>query len=195
MLAGSPSSAFTGCKPFLLGISAQRRSPRSSAAVASADRVEPESGPLEQRDSSAVSEPVSGSQSTRSLKRDPQAKFPQYGEAYGGTYVVPSDIADWVNGAPRVRLRRPVDRQREQLADLAVLNDRLAGRAGWQIRRRVEFLRTRRRNWEQIYKQLASNDTATTLAMIEEANRKVLLRCAVLLAQPKKTCQCTTAQH
>lgn len=173
MLAGSPSTFLTGCKPLLPGLHAQRRSARSAAAVA-ADRPESELSGLEQRDPSAISETASGSQSTRTafLKRDPQAKFRQYGDSYGGTYIVP-DIADWVNGAPRVRLRRPVDRQREQLADLAVLNDRLAGRAGWQIRRRVEFLRTRRRNWEQIYKQLASNDTATTLAMIEEANRKV----------------------
>ncbi len=176
MLAGSPHPLLSSCNHCLVGLPSQRRAARSShTPAASSDRREPELAPAEQRSSSALGGPPAGSQRTctaAALNSDPEAKFRQYGEHYGGSHTVP-DLSDWMHGAPRVRLRRPVDRQRAQLADLAVLNDRLAGRAGWQIRQRVEFLRTRRRNWEQIYQQLACNDTATTLAMIEEANWKV----------------------
>ncbi len=42
-----------------------------------------------------------------------------------------------VSAAPRVRTRNSRDRQQEQLADLAVLNERLAGDAGlvrpWEV--------------------------------------------------------------
>ena len=42
-------------------------------------------------------------------------------------------------------------KQLEQLADLAVVNERLAGGSGSQARARVDFLRGRRRLWARVY--------------------------------------------
>jgi hypothetical protein len=59
-----------------------------------------------------------------------------------------------VEAAPRVRVRSAADKARDQLADLAVVNARLAGsdegRAA-EIRKRLDYLRRRRRNWEMVY--------------------------------------------
>ena len=41
------------------------------------------------------------------------------------------------------------------------------------VRRRVEYLKRRRRNWELVYQYLTSEDSLCTLETIEEANRKV----------------------
>lgn len=49
-----------------------------------------------------------------------------YGKHFGQGYF----LADLVDSVPRVRVRTSQDRARDQLADLAVLNERLAGRDG-----------------------------------------------------------------
>ena len=72
-----------------------------------------------------------------------------------------------------MRVRKPHDRQREQLAELAVLNERLAGNQSLAARRRIEWLKIRRKEWEQIYNYVTKHDAAVSLAIIEEANRKV----------------------
>jgi hypothetical protein len=41
--------------------------------------------------------------------------------------------------------------------------------------RRLEYLKTRRKHWEEIYNYVTKQDAAATLSMIEEANRKVLV--------------------
>ncbi|KAK9816649.1 hypothetical protein WJX72_003294 [[Myrmecia] bisecta] len=100
---------------------------------------------------------------------DPEARFKRFGKDSGGNFFLEAFQA-----APQVRLRSTEDRCRSQLADLTVLNERLAGRqTTWQIRTRLEYLKTRRRNWESIYEYVTKADASATLAMIEEANRKV----------------------
>jgi hypothetical protein len=81
---------------------------------------------------------------------------------------------EWLLEAPRVRLRTTRDRLLAQLGELAVLNERLAGNEARDARARIEFLQTRRRNWEQIFDYVTKQDVAATLAVIEEANKKVI---------------------
>lgn len=83
----------------------------------------------------------------------------------------------WWGGAPRVRVRKLDDRQREQLAELAILNERLAGNQSPAARRRIEWLKLRRKEWEQIYNYVTKRDAAVSLAMIEEANRQASCHC------------------
>ena len=67
------------------------------------------------------------------------------------------------------------DRQHMLLAELTVVNERLNGKNVVAVRNKVEFLRTRRRLWEQIYNYVMKGDADATLAAIEDANRKVWL--------------------
>lgn len=95
----------------------------------------------------------------------------RYGKDYGGKYLV-----ELVNTAPRVRVRNSQDRAHKQLVDLAVLNERLAGDKGggpWEARKRLEYLTTRRLEWEHVYEYITKTDAAATLASIEEAYKKV----------------------
>ena len=84
---------------------------------------------------------------------------------------------DVVNSAPRIRVRRATDRARDQLADLAVLNERLRhlndAEEAVKARSRVEFLKRRRRIWSKVYEYVMSNDVECTLSAIEDANKKV----------------------
>ena len=61
-----------------------------------------------------------------------RAAICRFGKDFGGNYIV-----ELVSAAPRVRIRSSRDRQQDQLADLAVLNERLAGDAGlvrpWEV--------------------------------------------------------------
>ncbi len=63
--------------------------------------------------------------------------------------------------------------QIDQLADLAVLNARLAppGAPGTpdptEVRKRLEFLRTRRALWARVYEAVTRRDVAATLAVID----------------------------
>ena len=81
-------------------------------------------------------------------------------------------------------MRRAHDRALDQLADLAVLNKRLAlsgqshppGQAAEvaiEVRKRVDYLKRRRRNWELVYQYVTAEDALCTVETIEEANRKV----------------------
>lgn len=113
----------------------------------------------------------SGSQQTQDLPTDPEAKFRHYGPEFGGSHKM-----DWLDAVPRVRVRRTEDRQLDELLELAVLNERLSGNMpAWEARRRLEYLRLRRKNWERIYEYITKTDAVATLAAIEEASRKVHL--------------------
>lgn len=82
----------------------------------------------------------------------------------------------WFEAAPRVRVRNADTKQLEELVELAVLNERLSGRLEpWQARRKLEYLRTKRKNWERIFEYITSQDVEATLAAIEEANLKVCI--------------------
>ena len=81
-----------------------------------------------------------------------------------------------MDSVPRVRVRSALDKAMDQLADLAVVNERLAGSDEAQaaeIRNRLEYLKRRRRNWELVYQVVTRQEALCTLSAIEEANRKV----------------------
>ena len=97
---------------------------------------------------------------TEHLAVDPEAKFKRYGAHFGA--------------APRVRRRQSSDRQKALLAELALLNERLAGKESWEIRQKLEHLKSKRKTWEMIYQYVTKLDATATLARIEEASSKVL---------------------
>ena len=104
---------------------------------------------------------------------DPQARFQRYGKNFGGHKL----SMDWLESVPRVRVRSTGTRQLDELVELAVLNERLAGHLEpWQARRKLEYLRKERRNWERIFEYVTKQDAAATLTVIEEASRKVCRR-------------------
>jgi hypothetical protein len=126
------------------------------------------SGPSEPSSSSAPSS--SSTSSSGDAYSDPQAQFHRYGKQFGGGYRLSSQ---WLRDVPQVRVRRTTDRQRDQLADLAVLNAALAGEAPYETRKRLEYIKMRRRNWEEIFERVTRHETAATLSSIEECNRRV----------------------
>ena len=90
---------------------------------------------------------------------------------------------NWIESAPRLRVRTAADRARLQLADLAVLNERLAkldGASGAdqeevvKARKRVEFMKRSRKTWSKVYDYLMDNDVDCTVEAIEAANAKVM---------------------
>jgi hypothetical protein len=101
---------------------------------------------------------------------DPEAKFRRFGRNFGGGYRL---SADWLQDVPRVRVRRSEERAKDELLELAVLNERLAGNMEpWEARQRLEYLRMRRKNWEHVYDYVTKADVAATVALIEEASEK-----------------------
>lgn len=105
------------------------------------------------------------------LTEDPEAKFRRYGAHFGAKYSL--DLGQLVGNAPRVRRRNASDRQQNLLAELTVLNERLAGNESWEIRQKLEHLKCKRKNWALIYEYVTKQDAIATLARIEEANSKV----------------------
>lgn len=108
------------------------------------------------------------------LTEDPEAKFRRYGAHFGAKYSI--DLGQLVGNAPRVRRRNASDRQQNLLAELTVLNERLAGNESWEIRQKLEHLKSKRKTWALIYKYVTKQDAFATLARIEEANTKVCSR-------------------
>lgn len=105
------------------------------------------------------------------LTTDPEEKYRRYGSFFGKKYFL--DLGSVFGPWTRVKSRRTVDRQIDQLVDLAVVNERLAGRPAWEVRSRLEHLKKDRKNWEQIFEYVTKQEAVATLAVIEEANRKV----------------------
>lgn len=116
---------------------------------------------------------VSSSGSLGSIDVDPDALLrasPNSASRLFGFGMSP----EWLQGAPRVRVRDADARQLEELVELAVLNERLSGRLEpWQARRKLEYLRTKRTNWARIFEYITSQDVEATLAAIEDANLRV----------------------
>lgn len=109
------------------------------------------------------------------LASDPEAKFRRYGQHFGGAgFKVLEAGQQWMNSVPMVRVRTAENRKMEELLELAVLNERLSGSLQpWEVRKKLDYLRMRRKNWQRIYEYVTKQDTAATLAMIEDASRKV----------------------
>lgn len=100
-----------------------------------------------------------------------QAKFRRYGKWFGGGYKWNSD---WLQDVPRVRVRTAETRKMNEMLDLAVLNERLAGRlAPWEARSKLEYLKMRKKHWTKAYEYITKQEVTATLAVIEEAYRKV----------------------
>jgi chlorophyllide a oxygenase len=101
--------------------------------------------------------------------RDPESRFRRYGRDFGGNYLI-----ELVAGVTQMRVMRVSDRQKDQLADLAVLNERLSGAPRpWNARQRLEYLKKQREQWEAVYEYLVKTDAAATMESIEEAARNV----------------------
>ena len=82
----------------------------------------------------------------------------------------------WLTGAapvPRVRVRRAADRPLQQLADLAVLNERLEGNSPWEVRHKLDYFQKSKSKWEIICRDVVTGEAAATLRTLEEAQRKV----------------------
>jgi len=96
-------------------------------------------------------------------------------------------LKKFLNRAPRVRFRTKQDRRLNQLAELVVMNEKLRQ---WDLvnsgdfneeedvdviecRTKVEFLKTRKENWEAIYESVSSHETEATLADVERIDTKV----------------------
>ncbi|GAX84141.1 hypothetical protein CEUSTIGMA_g11564.t1 [Chlamydomonas eustigma] len=99
--------------------------------------------------------------------KDPDAKFKRYGNFFGGGYKWTSD---WLKDVPRVRVRTAESRKMNEMLDLAVLNERLAGNLEpWEARAKLEYLKMRKQNWELAYEYITKAEVTATLAIIEEA--------------------------
>jgi hypothetical protein len=115
------------------------------------------------------------------LRTDPEAKFRRFGRHFGGRFW----LSDLMDSAPRVRVRTSASRQRSELLELAVLNERLAGKVEpWEARARLEVLRNRRRAWDAVYDLVNSSDAAATLDVIEAAAAQV--RCGASAPAPAR---------
>ncbi|KAF5831455.1 hypothetical protein DUNSADRAFT_13130 [Dunaliella salina] len=80
----------------------------------------------------------------------------------------------WLQNMPSIWTRNTLEsRKHDELLELVVLNERLAGRESWEARRRLEYLKKRRSNWEAIYNYITTSDAAATLELVEEANHRV----------------------
>lgn len=79
----------------------------------------------------------------------------------------------WFQRVPRIRVRQPENKCQDQVLELAVLNERLAGASPWEVRRKVEYLKKRQVNWDLVYEIIVRREAAATLDLIEEANNKV----------------------
>jgi chlorophyllide a oxygenase len=99
--------------------------------------------------------------------KDPDAKFKHYGNFFGGGYKWTSE---WLKDVPRVRVRTAESRKMNEMLDLAVLNERLAGNLEpWEARAKLEYLKMRKQNWELAYEYITRAEVTATLAIIEEA--------------------------
>ena len=82
----------------------------------------------------------------------------------------------WLTGAapvPRVRVRRAADRPLQQLADLAVLNERLNGNSPWEVRHKLDYFQKSKSKWEIMCRDVVTGEAAATLRTLEAAQRKV----------------------
>jgi hypothetical protein len=111
-----------------------------------------------------------GTLRARAQVTDPEARYRRYCKDFGKKgYTNPSNGTDWMHQAPQVRVRMPSDRGKEQLGELTVLNERLAGHQAWQARKRVEYLKGKRKAWESVYEVACKHETAMTLNSLETA--------------------------
>jgi chlorophyllide a oxygenase len=75
-----------------------------------------------------------------------------------------------------VRVRQAGDRAMSQLGELALLNESLMGQETWKIRKKVEYLKSKRKAWEGVYNAACKQEVSLTVAHLEEAIAEV--RCA-----------------
>lgn len=84
-----------------------------------------------------------------------------------------SFLMPWLGSVPRVRVRLSSDRPMQQLAELAVLNERLDGKRPWEARQKLDYFQKSKATWKAICQSIVDEDAIATLEKIEEAQRKV----------------------
>lgn len=182
ILRAVPFGFLLGAKPMLHHSSAGWGQCRGAAAGTNSGRFKASlrqgpapacAVPHPNGESSATAAEVQLDPTGQPLAFDPEAKFNRYGKHFNGRFW----LSDLVDSAPRVRVRTTASRQRSELLELAVLNERLAGNVEpWEARARLEVLRNRRRAWDAVYDLIGGSDAAATLEMIEAAAEQV--RCS-----------------
>lgn len=85
------------------------------------------------------------------------------------------DLVGWMSFATQIRPPQAEGRGKDQIGELAVLNERLAGQESWQIRKRVDYLKSKRQAWAGIVNSVVQEDVALTLSSIEQALLEVRL--------------------
>lgn len=88
-------------------------------------------------------------------------------------YGLQAPAQGWLGAAPQVRVRQANDRAKQQLGELALLNETLMGQDSWRIRRKVEYLRSKRQAWEGVYNAACKQEVSLTVAHLEAAMAEV----------------------
>jgi hypothetical protein len=78
-----------------------------------------------------------------------------------------------LSSAPQVRVRQANDRAKQQLGELALLNETLLGKDSWRIRQKVEYLKSKRKAWEGVYHAACRQEVSLTVAHLESAMAEV----------------------
>jgi hypothetical protein len=78
-----------------------------------------------------------------------------------------------LGSAPQVRVRQANDRAKQQLGELALLNETLLGEDSWRIRKKVEYLKSKRKAWEGVYNAACKQEVSLTVAHLESAMAEV----------------------
>lgn len=96
------------------------------------------------------------------------------GDNAGNASDRPAAGNGWFGAAPQVRVRLANDRAKQQLGELALLNESLMGQVEpWKIRRKVEYLKSKRQAWEGVYNAACRQEVSLTVAHLESAMAEV----------------------
>ncbi|BDA42480.1 Chlorophyllide a oxygenase, chloroplastic [Coccomyxa sp. Obi] len=106
-------------------------------------------------------------------RKDPELRFRRFGNKDSGGCYIYRERNSWWKEVPRIRVRDKQERINNLWGELAALNERLAGGDAITARKRIDYLRVRKVHWARIISAATQYDTAITLALIEDANKKV----------------------
>ncbi|EIE20925.1 hypothetical protein COCSUDRAFT_54279 [Coccomyxa subellipsoidea C-169] len=106
-------------------------------------------------------------------RKDPEQRFRRLGNKDSGGCYIYREKNSWWKEVPRIRVRDKQERINNLWGELAALNERLAGGDAITARKRIDYLRVRKEHWARIISAATQYDTAITLALIEDANKKI----------------------
>lgn len=107
-----------------------------------------------------------------SRDQGPKSRIPN-GDDVGKPCVSQAAGGGWFGAAPQVRGRLANDRAKQQLGELALLNETLLGEDSWRIRKKVEYLKSKRKAWEGVYNAACKQEVSLTVAHLESAMAEV----------------------